>query len=92
MCSSDLSQFEDVVRATKKPINGLVHPGLPDLTVADLSRVGVRRISVGAGLARAALGGFLAAAEEIKNNGTFTYGRTTFPSPRLNTILSKDKS
>ena len=89
---SELSQFEDVVRATKKPINGLVHPGLPDLTVADLSRVGVRRISVGAGLARAALGGFLAAAEEIKNNGTFTYGRTTFPSPRLNTILSKDKS
>ena len=89
---SELSQFEDVVRATSKPVNALVPPGLPHLTVRDLSRVGVRRISVGAGLARAALGGLLAAAEEIKTHGTFTYGTATFPPARLHTILGKPRS
>ncbi len=89
---SDIGQFEQVVRATNKPINALVPPSMPHLTVADLSRVGVRRISVGAGLARAALGGFLAAAEEIKTQGTFTYGKAAFPPTRLHSILGKDKS
>ncbi len=89
---SELSQFEDVVRATSKPVNALVPPGLPHLTVRDLSRVGVRRISVGAGLARAALGGLLAAAEEIKTHGTFTYGTATFPPARLHAILGKPRS
>ena len=89
---SELSQFEDVVRAVTKPVNALVPPGLPHLTVADLARVGVRRISVGAGLARAALGGFLAAAEEIKTFGTFTYGKIAFPPARLHSILGKEKS
>jgi 2-methylisocitrate lyase-like PEP mutase family enzyme len=85
-----LDQFKAVVQATTKPINGLVPPLFPDLTVAGLASVGVRRISVGAGLARAALGGFLAAAEEIKNHGTFTYGRSQFPPDRLHPILKKD--
>lgn len=89
---SEISQFEDVVRATSKPINALVPPGLPHLTVADLARVGVRRISVGAGLARAALGGFLTAAEEIKAHGTFTYGTVAFPPARLHSILGKPSS
>jgi 2-methylisocitrate lyase-like PEP mutase family enzyme len=86
----ELDQFKAVVQAVKKPVNGLVPPLFPDLTVAGLASVGVRRISVGAGLSRAALGGFLAAAEEIKNHGTFTYGRAQFPPARLHPILQKD--
>ncbi len=88
----ELEQFAAVVQATAKPVNGLVPPSFPDLTVAGLASVGVRRISVGAGLSRAALGGFLAAAEEIKSHGTFTYGRTQFPPARLHPILAKDPS
>jgi methylisocitrate lyase len=41
-------------------------------TVADLADLGVRRISVGGALARAAWAGFLAAAREIREQGTFT--------------------
>jgi 2-methylisocitrate lyase-like PEP mutase family enzyme len=52
-----------------KPVNVLV--GSDFTTVAQLAKLGVRRISVGGALARAAWGGFLAAAEEIASGGTF---------------------
>ncbi len=41
-------------------------------TVAQLAALGVRRISVGGALARAAWTGFLQAAKEIAEHGTFT--------------------
>lgn len=53
-----------------KPVNVLVSSGFT--TVAELRDIGVRRISVGGALARAAWSGFLAAAEEIAKEGTFT--------------------
>ena len=43
------------------------------MTVAELSELGVKRISVGGALSRAALGAFLRAAREIKESGTFTF-------------------
>jgi 2-methylisocitrate lyase-like PEP mutase family enzyme len=53
-----------------KPVNVLI--GWPtDLTVQDLAALGVRRISVGGALARAAWGGFMRAAKEIAETGTF---------------------
>ena len=53
-----------------KPVNVLV--GSDFATVADLAALGVRRISVGGALARAAWTGFLDAAREIAGQGTFT--------------------
>ncbi len=53
-----------------KPVNVLVNSDFT--TVADLARAGVRRISVGGALARAAWTGFLEAATEIAEQGTFT--------------------
>jgi methylisocitrate lyase len=59
-----------VVRAVApKPVNVLV--GGPHRTVAELARLGVRRISVGGALARTAWGGFMSAASEIASQGTF---------------------
>jgi len=52
-----------------KPLNVLVGS---DFTVALLAELGVRRISVGGALARAAWAAFLAAAREIAEDGTFT--------------------
>ena len=52
------------------PVNVLV--GGDFITVTDLADLGVRRISVGGALARAAWGGFLEAAREIAERGTFT--------------------
>ncbi len=53
-----------------KAVNVLV--GSDFTTVAELARAGVRRISVGGALARAAWTGFLEAAGEIAEKGTFT--------------------
>lgn len=53
-----------------KPVNLLINA--PYTTVAEAARLGVRRISVGGTLARAAWGGFLDAAREIAEAGTFS--------------------
>ena len=43
------------------------------LTATELSDIGVRRISVGSALSRAALGAFLDAAREMRERGTFSF-------------------
>jgi 2-methylisocitrate lyase-like PEP mutase family enzyme len=66
-----LDEITAVVKAVApKPVNALVGSDLA--TVEQLAGIGVRRISVGGGLARAAWTGFLQAAQEIAERGTFT--------------------
>ena len=66
-----MEQIDAIVRAlAPRPVNVLV--GSNFATVAKLAELGVRRISVGGALARAAWTGFLAAATEIAEKGTFT--------------------
>ncbi|HVT38707.1 MAG TPA: isocitrate lyase/phosphoenolpyruvate mutase family protein [Gemmatimonadaceae bacterium] len=59
-----------VAAVAPKAVNALV--GSDFATVAELAASGVRRISVGGALARAAWAGFLQAATEIAEHGTFT--------------------
>ena len=66
-----VQEIKTVVEAVApKPVNVLVNSGFA--TVAELAHAGVRRISVGGALARTAWTGFLAAAREIAEHGTFT--------------------
>jgi 2-methylisocitrate lyase-like PEP mutase family enzyme len=68
---SELEHVTAIVEAVApKPVNLLINA--PFITVSEAARLGVRRISVGGTLARAAWGGFLAAAQEISEHGTFT--------------------
>ena len=72
-----------VVRAVApKPVNVLV--GSDFATVADLAALGVRRISVGGALARAAWTGFLGAATEIARHGTFSGLAAAVPFADIN--------
>lgn len=66
-----------VAAVAPNPVNVLV--GSPYTTVAQLAEAGVRRISVGGALARAAWGGFLQAAREIAERGTFSSLATAVP-------------
>jgi 2-methylisocitrate lyase-like PEP mutase family enzyme len=59
-----------VTAVSPKPVNLLINA--PFTTVAEAAHLGVRRISVGGTLARAAWGGFLQAAREIADEGTFS--------------------
>ena len=77
---SDISAVVNAV--APKPVNVLV--GGDFTTVAELAALGVRRISVGGALARAAWGSFLYAASEIAEHGTFTRLAGAVPFPVLN--------
>ncbi len=62
-----------VVSSVDRPVNVLMGmAGVPH-TLASLSRLGVKRVSVGGALARAALGGLLRAAREMREHGSFTF-------------------
>jgi 2-methylisocitrate lyase-like PEP mutase family enzyme len=77
-----------VVRAVApKPVNVLMGIGGVNLTVAELSSCGVKRISVGSSLARAAFGGLYRAAEEIRTHGTFSYAEQALPFAQLNSLF-----
>lgn len=62
-----------VIGSVDRPVNVLM--GMPGvgLDLAELSRIGVKRVSVGGALARAALGAFLRAAKEMRERGTFAF-------------------
>jgi 2-methylisocitrate lyase-like PEP mutase family enzyme len=82
-----LSDIKSVVEAVApKPVNVLV--GTDFATVAELASLGVRRISVGGALARAAWTGFLAAAREIAEHGTFTGLARAIPGGEMNKLFS----
>ena len=77
-----------VVKAVApKPVNVLV--GSDFTTVAELASLGVRRISVGGALARAAWNGFLEAAREIAGKGTFTGLARAIPFSEIDNALSQ---
>ncbi|MFI4972929.1 MAG: oxaloacetate decarboxylase [Caulobacterales bacterium] len=82
----EADHIRQVVQAVApKPVNVLT-PGLP---VATLAGLGVRRISVGGALARAAYGGFLRAAREIAEKGTFALLAEGAPGGELNKAFAE---
>lgn len=81
-------QISAVVRAVApRPVNVLV--GGPFTTVGQLAALGVRRISVGGALARTAWAGFLGAAREIAEQGTFTAFNGAVPFAEINGLFEE---
>jgi 2-methylisocitrate lyase-like PEP mutase family enzyme len=77
-----------VVKAVApRPVNVLA--SAPIFTVGELSDLGVRRVSVGGALARAALGALLRAAEEIAGPGTFRALGEAPPHAQLNGLFQR---
>src|ERR1700722_3719614 len=80
-------QISAVVKAVApKPVNHLI--GACGLSVAQAADLGVRRISVGGSLARTAWAGFMRAAREIAEQGTFTELGNGYPGGELNKMFS----
>ena len=80
---NDISAIVSAV--APKPVNVLVSTDFT--TVAQLAEAGVRRISVGGALARAAWTGFLSAAREIATTGTFSTLARNIPVPEMNKLF-----
>jgi 2-methylisocitrate lyase-like PEP mutase family enzyme len=77
-----------VVRSVDRPVNVVMGLQRVQLSLAELSRIGVRRVSVGSALSRAALGAFLRAAHEMRKDGTFTFAEQAVKYADLNKMLA----
>jgi 2-methylisocitrate lyase-like PEP mutase family enzyme len=88
-----LTRAEDirtVCASVGRPVNvvmGLAGAQGSAFTVAELAALGVRRISLGSALSRAALGGLLRAAREVREHGTFTFAREAPSYAELNRLM-----
>jgi 2-methylisocitrate lyase-like PEP mutase family enzyme len=79
-------QIRTVCASVSKPVNVLMGSGnreLQSLTVSDLAGLGVRRISVGGALYRAALTAFVRASREMREQGTFAFRLDALPHAEI---------
>jgi 2-methylisocitrate lyase-like PEP mutase family enzyme len=76
-----------VVSSVNRPVNVVM--GLLDvqLSLAELSAMGVKRVSVGSALCRTAIAAFLRAAREMREHGTFTFGNEAVPPREITAIF-----
>ena len=81
--------IESVVHSVDRPVNVLAGLGVSPLDLAALSAIGVKRVSIGGALSRAALGAFLRAAHEMHDQGTFTFTNDAASGRDLNQIFSR---
>jgi 2-methylisocitrate lyase-like PEP mutase family enzyme len=85
-----VDEIRAVVRAVApKPVNVLMGMAGVPLSVNQLQDLGVKRISVGSSLARAALAALQRAAAEIREQGTFAYGEQALPFAQLNDLFRR---
>jgi 2-methylisocitrate lyase-like PEP mutase family enzyme len=86
---NDLDSVRAVVSSVSKPVNVLVSSGNAHFTHSQLAEAGVKRISVGGALARAAAQAFIDAARAIAGHGDFRYAEGLVSLAELNELLSQ---
>ena len=80
--------IDAVVKAVApKPVNVIMGLAGVSLSLDELADLGVKRVSVGSALARAAYGAFLSAAEEIRREGSFTFAEKAVPFAKINAMF-----
>jgi 2-methylisocitrate lyase-like PEP mutase family enzyme len=76
-----------VVQSVDRPVNVLVGLAGVTFTLAELGELGVKRVSIGSALSRAAMGTVMAAAKEMKERGTFTFAKKAAGLKELNQLF-----
>lgn len=71
---TDLDELHTLVAAVDRPVNVLPFPGTPP--VAELTAIGVKRISIGSGFYGVAIAAFVEAAIDFRDHGTYAYWST----------------
>ncbi|MDQ2925762.1 MAG: isocitrate lyase/phosphoenolpyruvate mutase family protein [Acidobacteriota bacterium] len=85
-----LTRKEDiaaVVSSVDRPINVVMGFQGAQWSLAELSALGVKRVSVGSALSRAALGAFLRAAREMQEHGTFKFADDAVSYPDISAMF-----
>lgn len=86
-----LEAIREVCSSVSKPVNVLMGFEGATFSVEELAAAGVKRISVGGSLARAALGAFLRAAREVKEKGTFDYAAEAITHTEASAYMTTQK-
>jgi 2-methylisocitrate lyase-like PEP mutase family enzyme len=86
-----LEAIREVCASVSKPVNVLMGLKGGTSSVEELAAAGVKRISLGGSLARAALGAFVRAAREVKDQGTFTYAAHALPHAEATAYMAQVK-
>jgi len=90
---TSLDAIATVVKAVSpKPVNAIMGLAGKTASLAALEDIGVRRVSVGSALARAAFGEFLRAAQEIRNKGTFGFANQAIPFAEINAMFKRPRA
>ncbi|WCM24570.1 isocitrate lyase/phosphoenolpyruvate mutase family protein [Paraburkholderia bryophila] len=82
-------EIASVVSALDRPVNVLMGLQGVVLSFDDLRALGVRRVSVGGSLARAALGAFQRAAHEMREHGTFDFTKEAASGSEMNQLFTQ---
>jgi 2-methylisocitrate lyase-like PEP mutase family enzyme len=77
-----------IVKSVDRPVNVVMGLQGVQLSLTELSALGVKRVSVGSALSRAALGAFLRAAQEMREHGTFSFAHHAVGYRDINAMLS----
>jgi len=85
-----LDAVRTVCASVSKPVNFMVAIRGKSFSMAQLAAAGVRRVSVATSFYRAAMGGLMAAAREIKESGTFNYLDTAAPGAEVARFMRKE--
>jgi 2-methylisocitrate lyase-like PEP mutase family enzyme len=87
----NLEATQKVCASVPKPVNVLMGFTGATYSIEQLAAAGVKRISVGAAFARAALGAFVRAAREVKDHGTFTFATEAISHAEVTNYMSPPK-
>lgn len=82
-----LEDIRTIVRSVDRPVNVVVGLHAASWTVEELAALGVKRISLGSSLSRAALGAVLRAVSEIKDHGSFDFVGDAVPYSKINGLF-----
>lgn len=82
-------EIASLVKSVDRPVNVVMGLRGVTLSLAELSAIGVKRVSVGSALSRAALGAFLRGAREMQQHGTFTFAEDAVSTKDLSAIFAE---
>ena len=84
---NDLGMIRTLCASVTKPVNVVMGLKGSALSAEDLAEAGVRRISVGSALCRAAYGTLFRAAREMRQKGTFTFADDAVPFAEIDALM-----
>jgi 2-methylisocitrate lyase-like PEP mutase family enzyme len=83
-----VDDIKAVLSSIDRPMNLLMGFPASQLTVAEVAVLGVKRISIGGSMARAAMGALKRAGAEMLEHGTFNYAKETLAGKDLNALFA----